>query len=97
MISASRQPGLFDTAPETNRSDVTLARARMLEMIDLLRNASAPPWTDQTAVILQDGAFRRAMRLVPADEAEALWAEFDAHTERLYAIWTQAEPAAENS
>ena len=37
--------------------------------------------------ILDDGAFQRAMRLVPAEEAQALWGEFDAQMERLYAVW----------
>ncbi len=34
-----------------------------------------------------DGAFQRAMRLVPPEEAQALWGEFDAHMERVYAVW----------
>jgi hypothetical protein len=33
------------------------------------------------------GAFQRAMRLVPPEEAQALWADFDAQMERLYAVW----------
>jgi hypothetical protein len=44
---------------------------------------------------LLDGAFKRAMPLVPAEEAEALWVEFDRHMERLYAVWAKGQPAPE--
>ena len=56
-------------------------------MIDRLVGESLPPWKDQMGVILDDGAFQRAMQHVPMDEAKVLWAEFDAQMERLYAIW----------
>lgn len=92
MNTLSRQPGLFDTDQDSDQAEAALARARMREMIDQLNKAAVPPWTDQTGVILYDGTFKRAMRLVPPGEAETLWAEFDAHMERLYAIWAQAEP-----
>lgn len=59
----------------------------MQDMIERLRAASLPYWRDEAAVILDDGAFQRAMRLVPPEEAQSLWAEFDAQMERLYAIW----------
>ena len=62
----------------------------MAGMIERLKAASAPFWRDEAAVILDDGAFQRAMRLVPPDEAKALWADFDAQMERLYAIWAAA-------
>lgn len=62
-------------------------------MIDRLSATDVPPWTDQMGVILDDGAFQRAMRLVPELEARALWAEFDAQMERLYAIWAQTVAA----
>lgn len=86
-----RQPGLFDAARGFDHAEATAARTRMRETIDRLSAAAAPPWTDQTEVFLLDGAFKRAMQLVPADEADALWAEFDAHMERLYAVWLQAK------
>jgi len=38
-------------------------------------------------VILLEGSFRRTMHLVPADDAQAFWQEWDAEMERLYAIW----------
>jgi len=62
----------------------------MREMIERLKAASVPHWRDEAAVILDDGAFQRAMRLVPNDEAQSLWVEFDAQMERLYAIWAAA-------
>ncbi len=60
-------------------------------MLAELRATDVPPWTDQTGVILRDGAFKRAMRLVPGDEAAALWAEYDTQTERLYAVWAESQ------
>ncbi len=90
MNASSRQPGLFDTDLGPDQAEAELARARMREMIDRLGAATTPPWTDQIGVILHDGSFKRAMRLVPADEAQALWAEFDAQMERLHAIWVEA-------
>ena len=94
MVPLPLQPGLFDAERACQQTQAESARARMRETIDRLRFLSAPPWTDETAVMLQDGAFKRAMRLVPTDEAEALWAEFDAQMERLYAIWKRATRAA---
>jgi hypothetical protein len=44
----------------------------MRAIIDRLRVAATPPWTDEMGVILQDGAFKRLMRQVPADEAVTL-------------------------
>ncbi len=55
-------------------------------MIDRLVGESVPPWKDQMGIILDDGAFQRAMQHVAMDEAKVLWAEFDAQMERLYAI-----------
>lgn len=92
MNASSRQPGLFDTDGGPGHAEAEAARARMREMIDQLVAATAPPWTDQMGVILRDGSFKRAMRLVPADEADALWAEYDAQMERLHAIWVEAKP-----
>lgn len=59
-------------------------------MIERLKATSVPNWRDEAGVILDDGAFQRAMRLVPREEAQALWADFDAQMERLYAIWAGA-------
>ena len=87
MNAVSTQPGLFDDSALTQSAERAAARARMREAIDALRAAAAPPWTDEMGVILRDGAFQRAMRLMPEDEAQALWADYNAEMERLYAIW----------
>ena len=87
MVAFSTQPGLFDDGALTQSAERAAARVRMREMIDGLRAAVAPPWTDEMGVILRDGAFQRAMRLMPEDEAQALWADYNAEMERLYAIW----------
>ena len=89
MSSASVQPGLFDAHQPADTVQEAAARGRMQEMIGRLKAMATPPWRTQMDVILDDGAFQRAMRLVPPGEAQALWAEFDAHTERLYAIWLE--------
>lgn len=91
MNVVSRQPALFDTDQGSGEAQAGSARVRMREMIDRLSATAVPPWKDQMGVILDDGAFQRAMRLVPAHEAQALWAEFDAHMERLYAIWARSD------
>ncbi len=92
MTAPSAQPGLFDTESPPDQQKAASARARMRQMIDRLEDASVPPWKDQMSVILDDGAFQRAMRLVPSAEAQALWAEFDAQMERLHAIWLAERP-----
>ena len=92
-MSTDSQLALFDTRAAENATQAAAARTRMRDMIERLRAATAPPWRDQSAVILDDGAFQRAMRLVPTAEAQALWVEFDAETERLYAVWAAAQTA----
>ena len=86
-MNAASQPSLFDVNPMADGRQAAAARLRMAGMIERLKAASVPFWRDEAAVILDDGAFQRAMRLVPPDEAKALWADFNAQMERLYAIW----------
>jgi hypothetical protein len=86
-MNAASQTSLFDTHRFVNDQQAAAARTRMREMIDRLKATAVPYWRDEAAVILDDGAFQRAMRLVPREEAQALWAEFDRETQRLYAIW----------
>ncbi len=95
MSVPSAQPGLFDSDRVADHAHTASARARMREMIDRLNAATTPPWKDEMTVILEDGAFQRAMRLVPEEEARSLWAEFDAHMQRLYALWLEANPPPE--
>ena len=87
MNAMAGQFGLFDTDRGIDPDQTALGRARMLEMIARLREATTPPWKDEVAVILDDGSFRRAMRLVPEGEAQVLWTAFDAEMERLYTIF----------
>src|SRR4051812_8912281 len=86
-MNAASQPSLFDVDRIVDDQQTTAARTRMREMIERLKATSVPYWRDEAGVILDDGAFQRAMRLVPREEAQALWADFDAQMERLYAIW----------
>src|SRR6195952_2360065 len=86
-MNAASQTSLFDTDRLGNDQQAAFARTRMREMIDRLKATSEPYWRDEAAVILDDGAFQRAMRLVPSEEAQALWVDFNAQMERLYAIW----------
>lgn len=95
MAVVSIQPGLFDSDQRVDDMEAASARARMREMIDRLGAAITPPWKDEMAVILEDGSFKRAMRLVPEQEARALWAEFDALKGRLYAVWIEGRPSLE--
>jgi hypothetical protein len=93
-MNAASQPGLFDVDRIVDDRQATAARTRMREMIERLKATSVPYWRDEAGVILDDGAFQRAMRLVPREEAQALWADFDAQMERLYAIWAAARASA---
>ncbi len=90
-MSAASQSSLFDTDRFVNDQQAASARTRMQEMIERLKAASVPFWRDEAAVILDDGAFQRAMRLVPPDEAQTLWADFDKEMQRLYAVWAAAD------
>ena len=86
-MSTASQPSLFDADRIVDDQQAASARIRMRAMIDRLKATSEPYWRDDAAVILDDGAFQRAMRLVPPEEAQALWADFDREMQRLYAIW----------
>jgi hypothetical protein len=89
-MNAASQPSLFDANQLVDDQQAASARSRMQKMIDRLKATSEPYWRDEAGVILDDGAFQRAMRLVPREEAVALWADFNAQMERLYAIWSAA-------
>jgi len=89
-MNAASQPNLFDVDRIADDQQAAAARVRMRKMIERLKATSVPYWRDEAAVILDDGAFQRAMRLVPREEAQALWADFDAQMQRLYVIWAAA-------
>ena len=74
-------------APESPAPEmVEMARARLRATLDLVARAETMPWTDLLAIIREDNAFRFAKDLLPPDEAAILWADFDAHMDRLYAV-----------
>jgi hypothetical protein len=89
-MNATSQPNLLDVDRIADDQQAAAARVRMREMIERLKATSVPYWRDEAAVILDDGAFQRAMRLVRDEEARVLWADFNAQMERLYAIWAAA-------
>lgn len=90
-MSAAGQPSLFDAEASVDHQQAASARMRMRAMIERLQAASVPYWRDDTAAILEAGVFQRAMRLVPPQEAQVLWADFEKEVQRLYAVWDASE------
>ncbi len=88
-MSAS-QADLFGTPSRIGEqpSDeiVALVRARLHATLALVKSADAMPWTDRLAIIREDNAFRFGKDVLPPAEGAALWAEFDAAMDRLYAV-----------
>lgn len=66
-------------------------RARLHAALDLVRSAEVMPWADLLAIIREDNAFRYGKDLLPPAEGTALWAEFDAHMDRLYAVMNEGK------
>ena len=98
---AQDQPDLFairqDAAPVEDgpgEEVVAMVRARLVAVLDLVSRAETMPWGDVLAIVREDNAFRFGKDLLPAEEGAALWAAFDAHMDRLYAVMN-AECAAE--
>jgi hypothetical protein len=89
------QPDLFGpAAPEANSPSeevVAIVRARLHAALALVRSAEAMPWSDTLAIVREDNAFRHGKDLLPAAEGAALWAEFDRHMDRLYAIMNEGK------
>ena len=65
--------------------------SRLHATLALVKSASAMPWSDQLAIIREDNAFRCNKDVLPPDEGAALWAEFDAEMNRLYAIMNEGK------
>ena len=65
---------------------VALIRARLHATLALVKAAETMPWAGQLAIIREDNAFRFGKDALPPAEAAALWAEFDAEMDRLYAV-----------
>jgi hypothetical protein len=64
---------------------VAVIRARLHATLALVKSATSMPWTEPLAVIREDNAFRFGKDALPTEEGAALWAEFDAEMDRLYA------------
>jgi len=94
-IMSALQTDLFGTAAHTSErpSDeiVDLVRGRLHATLALVKSAEAMPWSDQLAIIREDNAFRYGKDILPPAEGAALWAEFDAEMNRLYAIMNEGK------
>lgn len=74
-------PEPSDETP-TYYPDTDEVRADLTAMLVALRGAAVMPW-DQERVRLNRLIFQQMSNWLPADEAEALRSEFNAHMERL--------------
>ena len=86
---SAAQHDLFGTASHAGEEIVALVRARLHATLALVKAAEAMPWPDQLAIIREDNAFRFGKDVLPRAEGAALWAEFDAEMNRLYAIMNE--------
>lgn len=77
--------------PPPDAEIVALVRARLHATLALVKAAEAMPWADQLAIIREDNAFRFGKDVLPPDEGAALWAEFDAEMDRLYAVMNEGK------
>jgi len=93
-MSAS-QADLFGTQSRTGEPPgdeiVALIRARLHATLALVKVAPVMPWTDRLAIIREDNAFRFGKDALPQAEGAALWAEFDAEMDRLYAVMNEGK------
>jgi hypothetical protein len=89
------QDDLFGTTPPAHEqpSDeiVALVRGRLNATLALVKSASAMPWPDLLSIIREDNAFRFGKDVLPREEGMALWVEFDAEMDRLYAIMNEGK------
>lgn len=98
----TRQADLFATpdaptpAVQPNEEFIALTRARLQATLALVRDAEDMPWDDHLTIIRHDNDVRFGVELLPKEEGAALWAEFDAHMNRLYAVMN-ARLAAEGT
>ncbi len=92
---SAAQADLFETSSRTGEpmSDeiITLIRTRLHATLALVKAAKAMPWTDPLAIIREDNAFRFGKDVLPPAEGAALWAEFDAEMDRLYAVMNEGK------
>lgn len=87
---ADSQADLFAAVPRPGAAPaeeiVAVVRRRLHATLALVKSASAMPWLDQLAIIRGDNAFRFGKDMLPPEEGAALWAEFGAEMDRLYAV-----------
>ncbi|MGH7051943.1 MAG: hypothetical protein ACREFS_05910 [Acetobacteraceae bacterium] len=87
---ADQQADLFTTVPRLGAAPaeeiVAVVRRRLHATLALVKSAGAMPWPDRLAIIREDNAFRFGKDMLPPEEGAALWAEFDAEMDRLYAV-----------
>lgn len=83
--------GASPSAPEPQSDEVVaVIRARLHATLALVKSATSMPWADTLSIIREDNAFRFGKNALPSDEGAALWAEFDAEMNRLYAVMIEA-------
>lgn len=89
------QTDLFDATPlsreQPSEEIVALVRSRLHATLALVKSATAMPWPDQLSIIREDNAFRFGKDVLLREEGSALWAEFDAEMDRLYAIMNEGK------
>lgn len=89
------QPDLFGPAPlraePPDAATLAMIRERLHKVLAMVRTAQTMPWTNQMTIIHEDNRFRMSKDLLPPEEGAALWAEFDAHMDRLYAIMNEGK------
>ena len=82
----ARQGDLFHPAPEPlPAADVERIRQKLLATLALVRGAEFQPWADLTRMTLEEISFRSMCDHLPAAEAAAMRAAFDAEMDRIYA------------
>jgi hypothetical protein len=89
------QADLFGTPSrereQPNDEIVALVRRRLHATLALVKAADTMPWPDLLSIIREDNAFRFGKDVLPREEGMALWAEFDAEMNRLYAIMNEGK------
>jgi hypothetical protein len=89
------QDDLFGTTsrdPEQPSDEiVALVRGRLHATLALVKSAETMPWPDLLSIIREDNAFRFGKDVLSREEGMALWAEFDAEIDRLYAIMNEGK------
>ncbi|MBR0653931.1 hypothetical protein [Plastoroseomonas arctica] len=92
---SAAQPDLFAAAPEppppVPPEVLDMVRARLHRLLALVRGAETMPWTDMLQAVAADNAFRSGYTMLPPEEGEPLWREFDAELDRLYAIANEGQ------